>query len=229
MYTLPVFSCQTDKKNSKSFPCTDADGDSEQKEMSEHTTTLTLTDQDGYNGGILKAGLSPDWVVFGDHTVDRDVTVPRASRKFRYDFNNYPVENSSLVVPNPKDIVTEGLGDLPALRISMEATLLEMIIGQWDGSIEDAAQAYSAPVFMLMQAVDGMAQAKALGTQEEQDEAEEEKRKKNFILLIVSVLLMVWSCISMPRRKLLTLRSSSYHLSVKNLQRLQVSPRWQEL
>ena len=55
----------------------------------------------------------------------------------------------------------------------------------------DAAEAYSTPVFMLMQAVDSMAQAKALGAQEEKAEEEEEKRRKNFILLIVSVLLMV--------------------------------------
>jgi len=45
--------------------------------------------------------------------------------------------------------VTKGLGDLPALRNSMEAMMFDLILGQWfDGSIEDPAQAYSVPVFM---------------------------------------------------------------------------------
>lgn len=78
-----------------------------------------------------------------------------------------------MVVPNPKDIVTKGLGDIRALRLDMEATLLDMMLGQWaGGSLADAAEAYSTPVFKLMQAVDGMAQAKSLGKEEEKIEEE---------------------------------------------------------
>lgn len=100
-----------------------------------------------------------------------------------------------MVVPNPKDIVSKGIGSIPDLRLDMQATYLDMILGQWagddGGSLEDPAMAYSAPVFMLMQANDGMAQAKAYGQQEEKDEKEEAKRKKDFILLIVGIVLMV--------------------------------------
>ncbi|KAK5111586.1 hypothetical protein LTR85_011815 [Meristemomyces frigidus] len=131
-------------------------------------------------------------MVFGDHEVDKTFTAPRAGRKFEYKFTGYPVENATMVVPNPKDIVTQGLGSIPDLQIAMEATLMDMILGNWaDGSTADAAQAYSTPVFMLMEAVDSMAQAKALGKQEQKEEKEEEKRKKDFILLIVSVVLMI--------------------------------------
>ena len=188
--TFTVFACQTDMKNSLSFPCTDAD--SNKKEMSEHTTALTLIDIDGYNGALLNAGLSLDWVVSGNHEVDQTFVQPRAGRKFEYQFTGFPVENASMVVPNPKDIITGGLGSIPDLRADMEATLFDMILGSWTGgAISDAAQVYSVPVFMLMQAVDSMAQAKALGQQEQKEEAEEEKRKKDFILLIISVILMV--------------------------------------
>lgn len=74
----------------------------------------------------------------------------------------------------------------------MQATYLDIVLGLYvGGTTMDAVEAFSIPVFMLMQAVDGMAQAKALGAQEEKEEEEEEKRRKNFIILIVSVTLMV--------------------------------------
>lgn len=160
--------------------------------MSSHTTILTLQDEDGYNGALGDAGLEPDWVVLGDHEVDKSVVVPRASRKFEYQFSGYPIENPDIVVPNPKDLITKGLGSIPDLRASMQATYLEIVLGLYTGGTTmDAAEAYSTPVFMLMQAIDGMAQAKALGAQEEEEEEEEEKRRKNFIILIISVVLMV--------------------------------------
>lgn len=50
---------------------------------------------------------------------------------------------------------------------------------------------YSIAVFMLMQAVEDLAQAKQLEQQEEKKKEEEARRKKNLILLIISVVLMV--------------------------------------
>lgn len=97
------------------------------------------------------------------------------------------------MVPNPKDIVPKALGGMEDLQVSLEATLIDAMFSDYiGGSLQDAVQAYSVPVFMLMQAVDSMAQAKALGQKEEEKEEEEErKRKENLILLIVSVVLMV--------------------------------------
>lgn len=159
--------------------------------MAEYGTTLTLKDNDGYTKALADVGLSPDWVDFGDYETDKEIP----HRTYKYKFTGFPIENSTMVVPNPKDIVTEGLGSISQLRLDMEATLLDMMLGMWDGgATDDPAQAYSTPVFMLMEAVDSMVQAKALGQQEQQDEKEEEKRKKNFILLIISVVLMVSTC-----------------------------------
>ncbi|GAB7357175.1 hypothetical protein MBLNU459_g8166t1 [Dothideomycetes sp. NU459] len=188
---MSYFDCQIDKKGSSTFPCTDVHLTSRYEDMSTHTTILTLHDEDGYIRALGDAGLEPDWVVLGDHEVDKSVVAPHASRKFEYKFSGYPIENSTMVVPNPKDLITKGLGSIPELRASMQATYLEIVLGLYTGGTTmDAAEAYSTPVFMLMQAVDGMAQAKALGAQEEKEEEEEEKRRKNFILLIVSVVFM---------------------------------------
>jgi hypothetical protein len=159
--------------------------------MAQTTTSLTLTDSDGYNAGLAKAGLSPDWILFGDYTIESESASRRGYKAF-YKFSNFPIKNDSMVVPNPKDIVTKALPSIPSLKTSMQATLLDMKLSQWrNGSLTDPAQAYSTAVFMLMQAVDSMAQAKELGEKEEKEEEEEEKRKKNFILMIVSVVLMV--------------------------------------
>jgi len=93
------FDCQTDKSGSVSFPCSDiftkVQTDRTQ-ELATYTTTLTLKDQDGYNGGLLNAGISLDWVVFGDHEIDKDVVQPRAGRRFKYQFAGYPVENPQI-------------------------------------------------------------------------------------------------------------------------------------
>lgn len=110
-----------------------------------------------------------------------------------YSFTGFPIKNESMVVPNPKDIVQQAIPSFPDLRVSMQATLLDFMLGQWyNGSMSDAAQAYSSPVFMLLQGVEGMAQAKKVGQEEkEAEEKEAEEKKKNFILTIVSVVLMV--------------------------------------
>lgn len=186
------FDCRVDKKGSKIVPCTDEGAYSSDP----YKTIMTLRDEDGYNAALGHARLAPDWVVLGEHVIKRTVSSgndhgPR-SVTYTYKFSGYPIENFDMVVPNPKDVVMKGLGSIPELRESMQATYLEIATGFYiGGNPMDAAEAFSTPVFMLMQAVDGMAQAKALGVKEEKEEEEEEKRRKNFILLIVSVVLMV--------------------------------------
>ncbi|KAH0171368.1 glycoside hydrolase family 6 protein, partial [Aureobasidium melanogenum] len=188
---MSYFDCHINTKGSKTFPCTELDSFSHTRDMSYGKTTLTLRDEDGYNRALGDAGLAPDWVVLGDHKVDKDFAAPGASRKFEYKFSGYPIENPDMFVPNPKDLVTKGLGSIPELRLSMQATYLEIVLGLYTGgSTMDAAEAYSTPVFMLMQAVDSMAQAKALAAKEEEIEEKEAERKKNFIILIISVVLL---------------------------------------
>ena len=165
------------------------DSPSHYQDMAYHPTTLTLKDQDGYNAALMKAGITPDWVHLGDHEIDKDVVLGRGGRRFQYEFHGFPIPKADMQIPNPKDIVTKALPSIPSLRRDMQATALDLMLGQWtNGSTPDAAEAYGTPVFMLMQAVDSMAQAKALGKKEEE---EEEKERRNFIIMIISVVLMV--------------------------------------
>ncbi len=154
-------------------------------------TVLSLRDEDGYAAGLIAAGLSPDWVELGPYSFSRTITEPHFSHTFY--FSGFPIQNTSMVVANPKDIITKGLGDLPTLRADMENAMMDILMGYWpDGDPSDAALAYSVPVFMLMQAVDSMAQAKQIGEEEEQaEEEEEEERKKDFILLILGIVFLV--------------------------------------
>jgi hypothetical protein len=145
--------------------------------------------EDGYLAALNKAGISPEWVHLGPHTVTKDVTAPHGGRKFQYQFTEYPIEEDNMVVPNPKDIVTKALPSIPGLRTEMQATLIDIMLGNWaGGTSSDAAYAYSTPVFMLMQAVESMAQAKALGQKEQ---GAEEEAERNFIVMIISAVLLV--------------------------------------
>ncbi|KAK3690963.1 Glucan endo-1,3-alpha-glucosidase agn1 [Vermiconidia calcicola] len=184
---MQYFECKTDGSDS-TFPCTDMvdriRGDDSK------TTTLTLKDgmEDDYNAALVKAGITPDWVHFGDHTFTHHWTTPRLSAVYHYKFSGFPIPKADMGITNPKDIVTEAIPNLPELRIDMQATLMDIMLGNFaGGSTTAAAHAYSTPVFMLMQAVDDMAQAKKLG---EKEEEEEEKERVNFIIMIVSVVLL---------------------------------------
>lgn len=183
---MQFFDCKLG--NGQTLPCSDFNQNQYWRTEISKKTTLTLRDEKGYLGALASVGIDPDWVEFGDYNLDQEVASPHGGHAIRYGFHGFPVKNKSMVVPDPKDIIAKGLGSIPDLQNAMAATYIDILLGQWtNGSTSDAVQAYSTPVFMLMQGVDSMQQAKDMGHKEEKDD---EKRKKNFILLIVSVVLM---------------------------------------
>ncbi|GLI79232.1 glucan endo-1,3-alpha-glucosidase agn1 [Penicillium ochrochloron] len=155
-------------------------------------TRLTLTDPDGWSAKLTDEGIDSSYVEFGDYTRTQYYPSIRGMREYNYKFNNFPIKNESMVVPNPKDIVSQAIPNMPDLRNQMKATLLDIMLGQWiNGSTSNAAEAYSSPVFMLMQGVDGMAQAKQIGEDEKKlQDQEAEAKKRDFILTIISVVLI---------------------------------------
>lgn len=156
--------------------------------------TWKLTDEDGWNKKLAEEGISPDYVVLGDYTrTQTPNTGSHGINEFKYYFENFPIKNESMVVPNPKDIMDKALPHIPGLRDDMQSTVYDMMLGQWfGGSLNDPAQVYSAAVFSIMQAIDSMAQAKKLGQEEKEAEKKAaERKKKDFILMIVSVVLVV--------------------------------------
>lgn len=158
---------------------------------------LWLRDIDGYKDALAKKGILPEWIVWGDYNFEGFWYFDTHKQSRTYKFSNFPVRNESMVVANPKDLITKALGSISNLKLDMSATLAEMKMGVWvgdenGGTVDDPVQVYSIPVFMLMQAIENMAQAKALGHKEEEAEAKaEEERKKNLILLIISIFLIV--------------------------------------
>jgi hypothetical protein len=113
---------------------------------------LTLTDSDGWSAKRTDEGIDSSYVEFGDYTRKQYYASNLGMRVFGYNFNNIPIKNESMMVPNPKDIVSPAIPNMPALRNQMKATLLDIMLGQWiNGSTSNAAEAYSSPVFMLMQ------------------------------------------------------------------------------
>ena len=85
--------------------------------------------------------------------------------------------------PNPKDLVQEALESLPALYKELKIAFLELSTFCWMGNDEDVVQVLSMPVFMLIQAVEAMEDAKEIG------EEIEEQEQKNLILTIISAIL----------------------------------------
>ena len=95
-----------------------------------------------------------------------------------------------MVVNSPKDIVSKGLLNVPDLRQDIVATMLQIIGSSWvGGDGRNAALAYALAVFMLQQAVDSMAQDKALCTQEAKDK-EDNEQKESLIILSIGVALI---------------------------------------
>lgn len=155
-------------------------------------TNLKLRDEEGFDKALATAGLMRDWIDFGEWSITRHNRRVRPPQSRTLSFTGWPIRNESMVVSNPKDIVTKGLPDIPTLRADMQATRLDIMGGLWMGGDPGAAAvAYTPAVLMLEQGVDSMKQAKELGEKEEEEEEEEErKRMENIILLVIGVVLM---------------------------------------
>lgn len=154
-----------------------------------------LRDVNGFNGELANQGLSPDWLAYGDSSV-ADVYLERGTTSvITKHLKNFPIRNDSMVVPNPKDIVTPALQNFPSLRSDMANTANEILLQQWnDTSMAAPAQVYSVPVFVMMQGIDNMSQAKTAAEGIKDAEAKEaEEKKKNIILLVLSLVLIVSS------------------------------------
>lgn len=97
--------------------------------------------------------------------------------------NNYPERPLSINVTNPKDVFVKAAPGLNNLPLNIAATLLDVLVGQWDGSVLDPVQVVSLPIAIAQQAVDSMAQVKAIG------QTEKDIEKQEIIGLIVMAVL----------------------------------------
>jgi chitinase len=156
---------------------------------------LRMTDKEGFLKFIAEAGIPEEWITF-DETVEFDEechlpagpnpSCPTTSGHKRY--VGYPKKKSSVNVPNPKDIVTSGIGNVDELRNMTIAHRLEISLGIYDGNPDDVIQVISVPVFLLEQAIEGMGKAKELADKQEEMDRD---AQKNLILTIVGAVLFI--------------------------------------
>ncbi|KAH7310862.1 glycosyl hydrolase family 71-domain-containing protein [Stachybotrys elegans] len=149
-----------------------------------------LVDEAFYDVLLTKYGILRDWVKFGSVETSQPCQnqSPRPGQLPCYylqTWNNYPKKGDSIKVDNPKDFFTKAgpqLSDLPGL---IRATLFDIQNGKWGGSVLDAVDAYSMPVALAAEALDGMIQSKDIA------ETEKESEMKQLILIILGAVLAV--------------------------------------
>ncbi|OKO91480.1 hypothetical protein PENSUB_13092 [Penicillium subrubescens] len=68
---------------------------------------------------LTDEGIDSSYVEFGDYTWTQYYPSTREMRELDYNFNNFPIKSGSMVVPNPNDIVSQAVPNMPALRSHM--------------------------------------------------------------------------------------------------------------
>jgi hypothetical protein len=180
-YIFPVFDCKLG--DGTTIPCSELDYPKYLNAIQASTTALILRDPAGYSAALNSINIPATWIELGDYQIVRHI---RWGDDVVLNFTGFPIRNTSVVVPNPKDIVTLGFGNVSAIRNNMAAAMLAIMSGYWNGgNIADPATVYSVPVFLLEQAVDSMAQVKQVGEKEQQ--AEQAKAKANFLQEIMAI------------------------------------------
>lgn len=149
----------------------------------------TLRDDKGFYKDLADGhGIVADWVKFGEVKEESHCTPDSQQdgcEKVRKVYHGYPLKADKVEPPNPKDIVTEAGTNMNELKDKIDATWMDMMLGQWDGPANDAVQVLGIPVAMIKQAIDSMREVKKIG------ETEKKEEQKNLIITIVSAVLAV--------------------------------------
>lgn len=146
-----------------------------------------LVDPKGFYDALEKDyGIDKSWVKFGDQDYNQPcVGQIRICVPIRQIAHGFPQKADKIDVPNPKDVLTKAVPNMQSLQNKIDATWMDLVLGQWNGTALDAAQVLAMPVAMVQQAVDSMAQVKQIG------KTEEEQKKKELILDIVTAVVAV--------------------------------------
>jgi hypothetical protein len=94
-----------------------------------------------------------------------------------------PTLKSDFQMPDPKAIVENALPGIEELAVAMTAGIMDITLGIWEGNNEDLAEVLAMPVFLFIQAIESMENAKEIG------EHLEEEERKNLIITIITALL----------------------------------------
>lgn len=148
---------------------------------------MTLRDSDGFDKALAELGVDREWVTFGEH-IEEIRCQPTSGgtglcENFELTIQGYPKTKADWEAPNPKDIMSQAMPNLPKLEDELMIATSEIGLGIWEGSNSDVVEVLSMPILMMAQAVDGMARAKEVGEDWENEE------NKNLLLTIISAVL----------------------------------------
>jgi GH18 family chitinase len=140
-----------------------------------------------YNDLSTNCGIDPTWVVFQDEHVTHTCppNVKNGCNPGGFVWHGFPAAASNIAVQNPKDIITAAGPNMSELQNKIDATWMDQVFGQWDGSNLDVVQVLAMPVALIQQAIQAMIQVKAIGETEVVDE------RNQLILEIVTAVLAV--------------------------------------
>jgi len=93
---------------------------------------------------------------------------------------------SSITVPNPKDIITAAGPNMENLQDYIDATWMDQVLGQWNGSGLDAIHVLAMPVAMVQQSLISMEQVKSIGETQKIDDQK---------TLIITILTAVFAAV----------------------------------
>lgn len=83
-------------------------------------------------------------------------------------------------MPNPKEVMTAAQPRMANLTNALYSAEIDLNLGSWLGPAVDLVEVLSMPVFMIMQAIDSMLQAKDI-----------EEERRNLILMIISIIFSI--------------------------------------
>ncbi|KFY91677.1 hypothetical protein V498_05365 [Pseudogymnoascus sp. VKM F-4517 (FW-2822)] len=156
--------------------------------IAEYTVYYTIHNSTGFYAELQELyGILPEWVVLGDEDFDppcvtapQCITIDQRKRDFPI-----PAPDEKIIVPNPKEVMTAAQPRMANLTNALYSAEIDLNLGSWLGPAVDLVEVLSMPVFMIMQAIDSMLQAKDIG-----EEMREEERR-NFILMIISIIFSI--------------------------------------
>ncbi|KAL3480972.1 hypothetical protein BJX99DRAFT_253957 [Aspergillus californicus] len=162
--------------------------------MNDWELEYTLINEEGFYEALLEeTGHDETAIEFGPKTNEEPCynNMGHPCDPYTLEITNSPLVRKDFEPPNPKDIVETALDDVSELQSELILTSLEMAMDLWEGNDDDVIQVLSMPVFMVLQAVEAMEEAKDIG-----EEIEEEEQA--LILGIISAVLFFVPLVGYP-------------------------------
>ncbi|KAK0623774.1 hypothetical protein B0T14DRAFT_411880, partial [Immersiella caudata] len=127
------------------------------------------------------------WVKFGDDTEFFTCSRNRTGdcSPFRHTRRGFPLGADSYTVPDPKVMVKAALPGVTDLAYQINHAQAQMQLGGWVGVETDAITVMHMPVSMMQQALENMAQIRAIG-----DKVLDQERM-SLIFTVLSIVFMV--------------------------------------